>query len=764
MTVIDMPNETVGEESFQALCEASFDAVLVHRRGHILAANEKCAAMMKCAVPDLVGRNVLDFTSPKFHHEVLRHVRQRDPRPFEAVGLRTNGESFPIEVCGVTTRGSDIRIVSLRDITERTMAEKELRAREERFGVLARAVFDGDETERRTAEARILESERRYRELAEASHDLICDHDLDGRILTVNAAVVRTLGRTREELCAMSLRDLLVPEALPLFDEYIATISANGVAEGLMVLRTPDGARRVWHYRNAMRLTGLERPVVRGLAHDVTEREEALAALRHSEQHFRSIIENGSDVIGIIDNAGRLTYYSPSAERLLGATAETMRNVHFSKFVHPEHLERAEEFFQKQVTTPNLVSTVDLRVGHAEGGWRWLSIVGTTIRGADGLPSIIANGRDVTARRRLEAQLEQANRLTSLGQLAATVAHEFNNVLMSMQPFADLIQRPGISEEVIARGARHISNSIARGKRVVLDMLRFARPAEPSMAPIDLQRWWEHLVPELQAPMGNNIEFTWSFAPDLHVLADAAQLSQVFANLVSNARDAMPLGGRLRVTATRPNAGVSTHIVVEDTGTGMPEHVLRHAFDPLFTTKQNGGTGLGLAVAHQVVTRHGGMIFAESKPGTGTKFHLFLPLTEKTVAVEIADANIEPAIRASKVLIVDDEPSIGEGIAIALRDRGLTARAVETGREAEGAAQEMDPDVAIIDIRLADMDGLDVGRLLRTRFPKLKLVFASGHADTRSALEFSGATFLQKPFDIAELIVAVAALEAKESR
>lgn len=630
-----------------------------------------------------------------------------------------------------------------------------------------------DETECRAAEAQIVESKRQYRELEESSHDLICDHDLDGRIIAVNAAAMRTLGRTREELCAMSIRDLLVPEAQPLFDEYITAICRNGVAEGLMVLRMADGERRTWHYRNAVQFSGRERPVVRGLAHDVTERETALEALRQSERHFRSIIENGSDIIGIIDHAGRLTYYSPSAGRLFGANTEKLRTAHFSKFVHPEDHERAETFLQTHITTPKLVSEIDLRVGH-EGSWRCLSIVGTTIRGADGLPSIITNGRDVTDRRMLEAKLEQANRLASLGRLTATVAHEFNNVLMAMQPFVDLIQRPGASDDIVARGARHISNSIARGKRVVLDMLRFARPAEPSMAPIDLQRWWERLVPELQAPMGNNIDFTWSFDPSLRVLADAAQLAQVFANLVNNARDAMPAGGRLHVTASRPpgeafsgalpNAGAFVHIMVEDNGTGMPEHVLRHAFEPLFTTKQNGGNGLGLAVAHQVVTRHGGTIFAESTPGAGTKFHLFLPLTDEPAAVEPEDAGTEPAIRTRRVLIVDDEPSIGDGIAIALRDRGITAVAVETGGEAERAAMAMNPEVAIVDIRLADMNGLDLGRRLRASFPELKIVFASGHADTRTAAQLSGATFLQKPFEITELITSIAALEKEGSR
>jgi len=613
-----------------------------------------------------------------------------------------------------------------------------------------------DETDRRAAEAQLLESERRYRELAESTHDLICDHDLDGKILSVNPAAARALGIAAEELCTMSIRDVLVPEAQPLFDVYLGEVAQKGVAEGLMVLQTRGGERRTWHYRNALRLSGMECPVIRGLAHDVTEREDALSALRHSEHHFRSIIENASDIIGIIDSDGRLTYHSPSTERVFGSTPDQLHNRHFAELVHREDAGPAEEFFRKHIESPKLVSGVDLRMRHRDGAWRWLSIVGTTIETSDGTRTIIVNGRDVTDRRRLEEQLEQANRLTSLGQLTATVAHEFNNVLMAMQPFADLLQRPNVSRETIAKGAFHIANSIARGKRVAQDMLRFARPAEPTIVPLDLSEWWERLVPELQAPTGNNIDFSWSFDPSLRILGDAAQLSQVFANLISNARDAMPCGGTLRVIAQRSEK--SAHISVQDSGTGMPEHVRRHAFDPLFTTKRNGGTGLGLAVAHQVVTRHGGTIFIDSEPGRGTTFHLHLPLTDDTRAD--AEEQTERTIAARRILIVEDEPSIAEGTAMALRDRGLTVVTVCRGGEAEAAAKQLQPDVALIDIRLPDADGTEVARRLRVCCPQVKIVFASGHADEASVRKHCARSmFLQKPFEIADFLNAVAMLE-----
>jgi nitrogen-specific signal transduction histidine kinase/CheY-like chemotaxis protein len=386
---------------------------------------------------------------------------------------------------------------------------------------------------------------------------------------------------------------------------------------------------------------------------------------------------------------------------------------------------------------------------------------------------MVVSGRDMTERRQLEAQLEQAKRLTSLGHLTATVAHEFNNVLMGMQPFADLMQRPGISQDSVVKGARHIANSIKRGKRVALDMLRFTRPSEPIRAPVVLRDWWDRLSPELEAMLITGTRLSASFDEPLTVLADGTQISQVFSNLVMNARDAMPQGGTISIAARRPSPGQTfafgvvphpetfVHFTVTDTGVGMPEDVLRHAFDPLFTTKQMGGTGLGLAVAHQVIAKHNGLVFVDSVVDAGTTFHLFLPLAdEPSTGNERRVDEPEPIVRSRRILIVDDEPLIGEGLAEGLRDRGMNATVVQNGGEAVAAAMISQAEAAVIDIWLPDIDGIEVGLTLRSLDPKLKIVFVSGHGNASHALaECAPATFLQKPFSIGDLLEAIAGLE-----
>ncbi|HEY2323294.1 MAG TPA: ATP-binding protein, partial [Thermoanaerobaculia bacterium] len=209
----------------------------------------------------------------------------------------------------------------------------------------------------------------------------------------------------------------------------------------------------------------------------------------------------------------------------------------------------------------------------------------------------------------------------------ATVAHEFNNVLMGIQPFAELLERPNISNETLTKCARHIRNSVQRGKAVALEILRFTQPSAPQRKALALDEWLEGLLPEIEAQCENKITIVTELPPGpLVVMADPSQMAQVITNLTNNARDAMPRGGTLTIRISEPETEREfVQISVIDDGTGITPDVMAHIFEPLFTTKQCGGTGLGLAVAHQIVQRHGGAIFAESEAGAGTAFHILLP-------------------------------------------------------------------------------------------------------------------------------------------
>jgi two-component system cell cycle sensor histidine kinase/response regulator CckA len=607
--------------------------------------------------------------------------------------------------------------------------------------------------------------------------DLVCTHDMEGRILLANAAACEALGMTVAELRRFSIRDLLPPDGGCAFDEYMHALLRDGSATGMMKVQTPTAGRRIWEYRNTIERNEGAAPVVRGVARDVTEREAEFLDVRRSEDYFRSIIENASDIIAIIGRDAHLRYGSPSVQRVLGYSRKVLAGIDGIDLIHPDDRATATAFLSRQLGDPRAVQTVELRARHLDGSWRSLELVATNLIKRGHTAAVIINARDITERKLLEAQLVQANRLGGLGRLAATVAHEFNNVLMGMQPFAELMQRPDATPQIISKGAWHIANSIQRGRRIVLDILRFSQPHVPVIDAVDLGAWWEGFAPEAEAVLGNMIAIESTIPKlGLYAVADRSQLGQVIANLVANARDAMPQGGTLTLSANTlqrnarfafgvvPHPEDFVHITVRDTGCGMPAEVMDRIFEPLFTTRQSGGTGLGLAVAHQVVMQHGGYIFVESEEGRGSAFHIFLP---KAAPPQNGKASEPPSARmpaAKKLLIIDDETAISDGIAALLAHDGIRVESIVTGVEAKRAITAFHPDVVLLDYGLPDLDGSEVYALIREADANLPVIFATGHGDRRilhDGLDDPHTRFLQKPFEIADLMAMMVELETE---
>ena len=612
------------------------------------------------------------------------------------------------------------------------------------------------------------------RELFESSPDLFCCHDLDGRILAANPAACAALGIPRRQLLGMRIQDVLAPEFQTDFAHYMTTLTGTRHAEGTMNVATVRG-KRVWEYRNTLVIDDCGYPLVWGIARDVTEREELLREGRRSDRRFRSILDNVSDIIAIIDCSGGLTYSSPSLKRALGTVGDVEVGHAFTDLVDPADRERWSAFIQNQMLAgDDTPGTIELRLRQEEGAPRIFEIVAKNFLERRTVTSVLLTARDVADRRLLETQLAREQRLSGLGKLAATVAHEFNNVLMGMQPFAELMMRPSATSGMVSKGATHIANSIQRGKRIALDILRFTQPAEPIFACIDLGEFWQTFAPEAEGVLGNSIRML-SRIPfrGMTVRADRSQLSQVIANLVSNARDAMPHGGTFSIEARIPPADATfpfgyveapdtfVHLVVSDTGSGMPLEIRQHIFEPLFTTKRT-GTGLGLSVVHQVLTHHGGHIFVESEPERGTTFHILLP---RAVEVEETAPPIEKPVepQAGRILIVEDEDLIAEGLSIILTGDGFDVRRIAAGRDAEATVRRYQPNLVLLDLGLPDMDGMQVYAAIRKVDPKVPVIFATGHGDgtaIQKALCDPNTRFLQKPFELTTLAEVIADLEA----
>jgi len=351
----------------------------------------------------------------------------------------------------------------------------------------------------------------------------------------------------------------------------------------------------------------------------------------------------------------------------------------------------------------------------------------------------------------LQRQLGESRRLSSLGQLAATMAHEFNNVLMGISTFAEVLRRKTPGEMPVQNAVTQIQQSLGRGRRITDEILRFTREPAPVMATIDVNRWLNDFLPEAMALTGGRAQL--EAGDELFIRGDVALLNQVLANLVINARDAAP-EGPIAITA-KATQDDRLELVIADRGMGIAPEIRERIFEPLFTTKRS-GTGLGLAVVHQVVSAQGGTIDVQSEVGRGTEFRLFFPLVA---------GDVEPAAArsVSSLLLVEDDPAVTFALRAVLEAEGIEVRSATNGRAAMSAITKQLPDVVLLDIGLPDVSGVDVYTEIATRWPRLPVVFITAELDDTAVAQFlrrPHVGFLRKPFEAEQLLETLSRITA----
>ena len=351
----------------------------------------------------------------------------------------------------------------------------------------------------------------------------------------------------------------------------------------------------------------------------------------------------------------------------------------------------------------------------------------------------------------LQRQLGETRRLSSLGRLAATMAHEFNNVLMGISTFAEVLRRRTGGEVHVQNAVAQIQQSLGRGRRITDEILRFTREPAPVMTTIDVHRWLTDFLPEATALTGGRAEL--EVENDLFIRGDVALLNQVLANLVINARDAAPEGPiRLIGRTTRDDR---LELVVADRGIGIAPEIRERIFEPLFTTKRS-GTGLGLAVVHQAVSAQSGTIDVRSEVGHGTAFHLYFPL----VAGKVGPL---PGRAVSQLLLVEDDPAVTLALHAMLEAEGIAVRSATNGRAAISAITKQLPDVVLLDIGLPDVSGVDVYAEIAERWPRLPVVFITAELDDTAVAQFlrrPHVGFLRKPFEAEQLLETLSRITA----
>jgi two-component system cell cycle sensor histidine kinase/response regulator CckA len=501
----------------------------------------------------------------------------------------------------------------------------------------------------------------------------------------------------------------------------------------------------------------------RRLQGQITERQAAEHALRASEERYRRFFEEDLAGAFIVAPSGRildcnpafarmfgygspaeaigresLTFYRTASERTaLMARLQRERHVHD----HILHLRRHDGTAVDVIANMNVI--LDERGEIAETHGYFI---------------------DITERNRLEAQLRQSQKMDAVGQLAGGIAHDFNNLLTAIICHSELLaSEPGLPPK-IAAGIREIRNAGDLAAALTRQLLAFSRRQILQARVLDLNVLFAELQKLLRRLIGENIVL--EIRPASHpawVEADPGQIEQVVLNLVINARDAMPQGGRVTVSiehvlsnAALPAASaLSTGSVIKlsvcDTGKGMTPDVLAHIFEPFFTTKPIGqGTGLGLSTVYGIVRQSQGHIEVKSTPGVGSTFDIFLPQVSEPKLDEAADETPPPLTRSKTILVVEDSEPVRKITAQTLRRHGYTVLIASSAAEAIRFCELRAPpvDLVLTDVVMPELSGIDLAKALALKQPGLRFLFMSGYMDdaiARSGLESSG-RFLKKPF------------------
>ena len=375
--------------------------------------------------------------------------------------------------------------------------------------------------------------------------------------------------------------------------------------------------------------------------------------------------------------------------------------------------------------------------------------------------------RDITERRLLEDQLRQAQKMEAVGQLAGGIAHDFNNLLTAIIGHAQLALQGTAENSSVHDDLREVESAGERAAELTQQLLAFSRKQVIRPQVMDLNREIRRMTKLLQRLIREDIDLQMTLAPDLwRIMADPSQVEQVLINLVINARDAMPAGGRIILETNDAELGEDyalehlgvkpgryVMLAVIDNGCGMSEEVRKRIFDPFFTTKPEGeGTGLGLSTIYGIVKQHGGNIWVYSEEGRGTTFKVYLPATETRAELEPAVTKDESMPHGSEtILVVEDEETVRKVAVKVLIQLGYTVVEALNGRKALELVekQKTAPNLLITDVVMPDMGGEELAEEYRRRSPGAKVLFMSGYTDSaiqQDKMLKPGMELLEKPF------------------
>ncbi|EDY20491.1 PAS/PAC sensor hybrid histidine kinase [Chthoniobacter flavus Ellin428] len=590
-----------------------------------------------------------------------------------------------------------------------------------------------------------------FRTLIDRATDTIEVVDpVTGRFLDVNERACQVHGYSREEYLRLRVPDLEVGidfETPGRWVEHVDHIRQAGSKALVGAHRRKDGS--IFPVEVNANYITLDRDYVISVVRDVTERKFAEEALRESEQRFRQVAESIEEVFWLVDvTKGRTIYISPAYEKIWGRSCKGLYESPLSWMatIHPDDRSRATEARRKLANSGEY--DMEYRIERPDGAVRWIHDRAFPIKDAQGrIYRMVGVAEDITARRQLEDEVRQSQKMEAVGRLAGGIAHDFNNLLSAIQMQSALLLETAPDDGVTREGIRDIMTAADRATHLTRQLLTFSRRNVKQARDLDLTEVVGAMNKLLLRMLGEDIVLESRFASPLPMVhADPGMVEQVLMNLAINARDAMPTGGRLIVTldlanvdaeaaAAKPgiSAGRFVCLSVSDTGCGIAAADLSRIFEPFFTTKEIGrGTGLGLAIVFGIVEQHHGWIDVESALGLGTTFRVFLPACAAVPARKPLARPITAIPGGSEtILLVEDEPMVRNLTRSVLERLGYHVISAESGAV---ALEKWENPGIQVDLLLTDLvmpggiSGRELADALIARQPSLKVIYCSGYS------------------------------------
>ncbi len=629
------------------------------------------------------------------------------------------------------------------------------------------AELERSEQEHKRVEEELRASESQYRLLVEAHDSPIAILDKEGIFLAVNLISASNFGLEPSEMIGTSLRNLFPNEADVLLERHQQIIDSGEGDTFEQDFHLPDGKR--W-YLTKIQPARDGNGIIYGvmlITHDITERKQTEKHLRESEERFRALFEGSLDAIFLADpESGRILDANRAALELLLRPYEEIVGLHHSQ-VHPPHREGdSKKMFAEFAQDPKRNAPLESQVLRSDGTEVPVEILAQIIQ-LDGVPVVQGVFRDVTERKRLEAETARVERLESLGILAGGIAHDFNNILTPILTNISMAKAFGELNGEIDEMLTEAEEATLRARGLTQQLLTFSRGGAPVKKPISMSKLLRDTVKF--ALSGSNVRGEYFIGENLWPCEiDEGQIGQVIHNMVINADQAMPEGGTIKISAGNVmidqkdslplEEGKYVKISITDQGIGIPGKHLPKIFDPFYTTKEK-GSGLGLSTSFSIAKRHDGTIQVESESGVGTTFHVYLPASERDPGVGETGRG-RPLRGKGRILVVDDDEGVRRSAGMGLKRLGYQVEVAKDGAEGIGIYEEAIKgkrpfDAVIMDLTIpGGMGGKEGIRRLKRIDPDARVIVSSGYSEDPVMSEFREYGFVgvvQKPYKIEDL-------------